>query len=532
MPLPSDGPWPPKAYEPAYTSYRDWDALYAGNPDKLRDVFSRRGPSSTSSPSVRNRASQYRGGMVGRLSRWVWGHPVPDNGRDTRLHMPLPADLSATAAKLLFGEPATLKADDKAAKERIEKLGESGLHGFLFGAAEAASALGDVYLRPVIDQAVSPDAAIPTVVHADGALPVIRWGRLVEVTFWSVVEADDNKVIRLLEHHENGRNLYRLHEGTPDRLGSDIGLAALPAHLADIAKGLDGDGAHLTGLPGLDVVRIPNDGPQREWRTDATLKYFGRSDYSGAEQWFDAADEVWTSWMRDIRLAKGRLFVPDVLLTDLGPGQGAAWDSDREIYAALNALPDQMGSNPLTATQFAIRHEEHRASIDAIQEVVLRHAGLSAATIGDPPEGAQMTATETRSRERLSFMTGGRRQGVWGPGIADYIEIHTAIEKHASMKNAVAPFRPEVEFADSVAEDPEALARIAQLLRAADAASDETLVQIVHPEWTPEQVKDEAKKLGNQRGANVEDPEFSGLGQRGSATGGGQPPKTDQDDEA
>lgn len=534
MPMPADGPWPPTAYAPAYTSYREWDALYAGNPDRLREVYSRRGTSSTAAPEVRNRPSQYRGGIVGRFSRFLWGHPVPADGRDTRLHVPLPADLSATAAKLLFGEPATFKTESKAGKGKLEAMAEEGLHGFLYGAAEACSALGDIYLRPVIDKELSPDAAIPTVVHADGAIPTFRWGRLVDVTFWSVVEADDSKVLRLFELHEKGRNSYQLCEGTRDRRGSVVSLDRLPAHLAYIKLGLDADGGYATGLDRVDVVHIPNDEPQREWRTDAYLKYLGRSDYSGSEPFFDASDEVWTSWMRDIRLAKGRLFVPDVMLTDLGPGQGASWDADREVYAALNALPDQMGPNPLTASQFAIRIEEHRGTIEALQEVCLRHAGLSASTIGDPPDGAQMTATETHARERLSFMTAGRRQGIWKSKLAAYVELHTMVEQHAKLPGAVAPFRPDVEFSDSVSEDPEALARTAQLLRAANAASTETLVQLVNPGLEPDEVKKEVERIQAEEGRKLENPEFSGLGSRSGPPPAGKdeqpkpaPPKGD-----
>jgi hypothetical protein len=528
MPMPADGPWPPTAYAPAYASYRDWDALYAGNPDRLREVYSRRGTTATASPEIRNRPSQYRGGIFGRLSRFLWGHPVPQEGRDTRLHVPVPADLSATAAKLLFGEPATFKTEGTPGKDKLEAMAEEGLHGFLYGAAEADSAFGDIYLRPVIDKELSPDAAIPTVVHADGAIPTLRWGRLVDVTFWSVVASDDTKVLRLFELHEKGRNSYQLCEGTHDRRGSIVSLDRLPEHLAYITLGLDAAGGYGTGLDRIDVIHIPNDEPQREWRTDAYLKYLGRSDYSGSEQFFDASDEVWTSWMRDIRLAKGRLFVPDVMLQDLGPGQGAAWDADREVYAALNALPDQMGSNPLTATQFAIRIEEHRGTLEALQEVVLRHAGISASTIGDPPEGAQMTATETNARERLSFMTGGRRQGIWKPKLAAYIELQTMVEKHAQLPGAVEPFRPTVEFSDSVSESPEVLARTAQLLRAANAASTETLVQMVNPGLEPDEVKNEVDRIQAEEGRKLENPEFSGLGSRSGQPPTGKPGDTEK----
>jgi hypothetical protein len=526
MPMPTDGLFPPTAYAPAYASYREWDALYAGNPDKLREAFLHRG---AGTPDIRNRPAQYRGGIVGKFARFMWGHPVPDGRKDPRLHMPLPADLAATAAKLLFGEPAKLKGPEKNtnAQGRLDRFNEAGLHGFLFGAAEACSALGDVYLRPVIDKGVSPTEAIPTVVHADGTFPVFRWGRLVECTFWSVVEADDSTVFRLFELHEKGRDTYRVARGSRDRRGDWVEWRNLPASLAHLrdfaAADLDAQDGQYTGLKDrLDVVHVPNDGPQREWRTDATLKYLGRSDFSGAEQWFDAADETWTSWMRDIRHGRSRLHVPEFMLSDLGPGKGASWDADREVYELLTSLPQQVGTSPITATQFAIRWEEHRSTIEAIQDVILRHAGLSSSTLGDPPDGAQKTATEFRATERLSFMTGDRRRGIWGPRIADYIETHTAVEQAAGLPGAVEPFRPDVTFADSVAEDPHQTAETVQLLRAAEAVSIRTAVQMAHPEWEKKDVDEEVDRIKAERPGALEDPEFSGLGSRS-----GQPPTSE-----
>ncbi|WP_431945593.1 hypothetical protein [Micromonospora marina] len=39
------------------------------------------------------------------MSRWLWDPPAATGQRDGRLHVPLPADLAATSADLLFSEP-------------------------------------------------------------------------------------------------------------------------------------------------------------------------------------------------------------------------------------------------------------------------------------------------------------------------------------------------------------------------------------------------------------------------------------------
>jgi len=528
VPIPTGGNWPPPEYAPAYAAYRDYDAWYDGSAAKLRSVYAHRDASGQSlPPSQRVRASQYGGGLVGTISRWLWGSPPPAGARDGRIHIPLPADLARTAADLIFSEPPAITSENKQVQARLKQLEEDGLHTLLLHAAEAASALGDVYLRPVRDPAIYKDRAFLTTVHADGAIPLLRWGRLIEVTFWSILASDGSKVVRLLEHHEvvngAGRIVHAVYEGTVDKLGQPVPLTeyTASAHLADL---LDSDGVEPTGLSRLDVVRIPNAGPQRQWRTIAGLKYLGRSDFDGNEPVFDALDETWTSWMRDVRLAKGRLVVPEYMLQSQGRGAGATFDADREVWAAVSALPDQNAG--ITASQFAIRVEEHRGTADDLVEQALRHAGLSQQTLGGDDGVSAQTATEVQARERMSFTTRGNRiTGAYKPGIRDAVELLLEYERVWSLGEA-EPEKPNVEFGDSVQEGPETVARVIQLLDAAGAISTETAVRMVHPDWDDTQVKEEVARIReDERSAISVEAELGGH------AGNGPPGDEDQDED-
>lgn len=516
MPMPTGGAWPPPAHQPAYTSYRRWDAWYVGDPTGLVDVY---GQESTA-PSQRIRPGQLAGGVVGMLSRWMWGNAPRRDQRDTRLHVPAPADLAAASAGLLFSEPPALTAAGKDTQAAIEAIVDGGLNTVLRHGAEIGSVLGDVYLRPVIDRDVAPNRAISTAVPADAAIPVIRWGDLVEVTLWSTLHDDRSVVLRLLEHHDvvkgAGRITYSLHQGTQQDLGRAIPLTEHPdaAYLADL---VDAGGAQATGLTQLDVVRIPNAGPQRAWRKLGPLKYHGRSDMDGNEPLFDRIDETWTGWMGDVRNARGRITVPSWMLESRGTGLGANWDADREVYSAITAQPNDQGSPQLTVTQFAIRHVEHKATIDALMEAAMRHAGLSSQTLGEEGDIA-MTATESQARERQSFVTRGDRINTWAPKLADYVELHLAVE--AIHFNGPAPERPSVAFADSVSESPEAHARTIQLLHAAEAISIETKVRMRSPDLDDIQVGKEVERIRIDFGHAVENPDTF----TGSPPPGGQPP--------
>jgi len=53
----------------------------------------------------------------------------------------------------------------------------------------------------------------------------------------------------------------------------------------------------------------------------------------------------------------------------------------------------------------------------------------------------------------------------------------------------------KVSFADAVQDSLTSLAQTAQLLKAAEAASRETLVRIVHPDWDQDQVDAEVARI-------------------------------------
>jgi A118 family predicted phage portal protein len=447
------------------------------------------------------------GGIIGSVSRWLWGSPPSATASDNRLHVPVAADLATGVASLIYSEPPRITAraigegddaePDPTQQAVVDRIVEAGLIPTLRMAAEPNAVLGDVYLRPVIDREVSPDGALTSVVHADQAVPVFRWGRLVEVTFWSEIGRTNSVVYRLLEHHDvvdgAGRITYHVYEGKDGDLGKRISLSAFPM-LAGLAGVVDEDGSQLTGLDRLDVVHYPNAGPQRRWRSNPMLKYCGRSDYDGNEQVFDQIDVAWTSWLRDIRLGAGRITVPGYMLEGQGPGKGAVWDVDREVYSAINAIPND--GTGLTVTQFAIRHAEHKATIDALFEVALRHSGLSAQTLGEQGGDVAMTATEAQARERLSFVTRGDRTATGADVIARYLTVHTMLEMVHGIGKVAEPLEGvNVEFGDSVSEAPETVARTLQLLVAADAISHEMRVRALHPEWDADQVAQEVARI-------------------------------------
>jgi hypothetical protein len=513
MPLPDGGktPWPPKYLDPVYGKIATWSAWYSGEPDQLAAIY---GGQSTND-NTGFFASERGGSLISRakrtVQRWFWGTRLPRGEQRTKLHVPLAGDIASTSADLLFSEPPTLTVDDKATQDRLDELVDDGTHANLLEAAEIAAGLGGVFLRVVWDRTIS-DRPWLSAVHPDAAVPEWTWGRLSAVTFWRILSDDGSTVVRHLERHEPGVILHAVYEGTTDTLGTPQPLTEY-AETAGIADSLDAGGNSVpTGLPKrLTAVYVPNMRPNRCWRNTPAAVPLGRADVAGTEPLMDALDETWTSWMRDLRLAKARLVVPNVYLQSNGPGQGAIFDSDREVYEQLNVLPGNDGQLKIDQVQFAIRVDEHERTATALTTDIVRAAGYAAQTFGMQGDVA-VTATETTARERKSFITRDKKIRYWRPALQEVFETLLMIDSMV-FGTGVTPARPAVEFGDGVSEDPAEMAQTLQLLESARAASIDTKVRMLHPDWDDTAVGEEVQRIKDEQGMGpVQDPgAFRGL---------------------
>jgi hypothetical protein len=251
-------------------------------------------------------------------------------------------------------------------------------------------------------------------------------------------------------------------------------------------------------VPNCDVTTA------KAWRGVPAARGWGASDFDGLESLFDNLDEIHGSWIRDLRLAKARILVARYMLDDNGPGAGASFDLDAEVYAPLKMELEESGNAPITPQQFDIRFAEHQGTAREWTERIIRSAGYSLQTFGDW-DSAQMTATEVQSRDNRSLMTRGRKLRSWRPALSAIVTKLLAVDAAVFGR----PGNPEglkVRFPDGVWETPLQLAQTAQAMRAAEAASTRTLVALLHPEWAETDVDAEAGRILTERGTPVRDP--------------------------
>jgi hypothetical protein len=301
-------------------------------------------------------------------------------------------------------------------------------------------------------------------------------------------------VWRLLERHEPGSIEYGLYRGDADTLGMMMALDDHP-EAEDLVGRVDQNGVVATGVPRLLVSYMPNVGPNRCWDHLPEAKAFGRSDFAGIESLMGSLDEAWTSWMRDLRLGKARIMLPQSMLEVEGPGGGGLFDLDREVFVQLNMLDDGSGASSLAMNQFAIRVEEHERTCNALRGQILSSAGYSAQSFGDEGNVA-VTATEVAAREKQSLTTRGLKILYQRPALLDVLTTMLWVDAVNCGAKGIDPAAElTASWPQAVQPDPEATARTLSFLETAGAISTWMKVKTLHPEWDDEDVAEEVARI-------------------------------------
>jgi len=508
-----------------------WSAWYSNDITKLQAAYGG-GVSADSTGFFASDTGGFKPTIGQRVQRFFVGQRPLGPNRNTKLPVPLGGLLCSAVGDLLWADPATFtvrvdtdkdgsgvpKAQANPTQERLNELADEGMYTMLARGAEVGAALGGHFLRVAWDKTVVPDRPFLDVVDADQALPEFRWGRLVAVTFWSVVARDGVKVWRHLERHElsplgNGVILHGLYEGEDDKLGDRVSLSSRPETMALFVltenSAVAGQVDSLT--PGLCVEYVPNTGPNRLWRTDVVGRHLGRSTLDGVEHLMDQLAETASDWMRARRAAKARVWYDKSLLGNPGPGQGSVADLDQEIYVGASETikgPNVKMSDKLQVLQPSFDPTGYEKTFTMLVEQILQLSGFALSTFGmeqTSSRSIETTATEVEARERLTFLTRARFIRTQTPHLSRILRKLLAVDKAVfGTPNVDAPIW--VEFPDSVQESMLRLAQTVQTLFVAESASADERVRILHPDWNDDMWDEEVAKWKTEFTSTVVDP--------------------------
>jgi hypothetical protein len=551
MPLPvTNVAWPPPSTAAANKLYAQWGAWYGGDPEELAAVYQDTpgfGPGSEL-PTGQPAGARFVTAIARGIQRRFWGSP-PGAGstKQHKLHIPLAGDVAATSADLLFGEPPEFlfptlggeEPDDDAGpatnptKDRLNDILElANAQAIWLEAGEIAAAYGGAYLRVRWDPVVAAHPLLDAI-PPDAAVPEWRGQQLVGVTFWRHLErlegTDSKYWWRHLEYHRAAQVQHALYRSTDEgKLGHRMPLTAHPETTAFALLVDPADGTTIvTGATGMAVEYLPNMRPNRILRGSP----LGRSDYQGVEPLMDALDEAWTSWMRDLRLGKGRIIVPKSYLRTAGRGAGATFDLEQEVFTGVDLIDSTEGGMKLEHVQFEIRVEQHDRTCTQLVAQILRGSGYSTQTFGEADEVAA-TATEVVAREAASYRTRGKKLLYARGPIARLAYAMQEIDIKQFGKDGMVAAMPKVNWPDGVAVDPQQEATTLQLLASARAASVHTLVSRLHPDWDAKKIEQEVIRIREEDAPPpVADP---GTGVAGDTAPGkpGEPGPGPADDEA
>jgi hypothetical protein len=482
-----DSPWPPPGHAHLRARWQSWRAWWSGDPAQLKQHTACTAP----------------GGYWARRA-------AKPGGRE--MHLPLAADLARTSAELVCGDTPVMEWETEAETTAWDELSQMlGWANSLLEAGETEAALGGVLLRPAWDSETAEHPFL-TVVPVDEALPEFRFGVLQSVTFveelpapagWKALERGE--VWRHLEHHESGQIRHELWLGNTSSVGHSVNLTEHPA-----TKFLTGEINTRSVRPGLLVEHIPYGLPNPLVRLP-----LGRSAFQGIESLLDAIDEVWDSWMRDIRLGKGRIMLSKEMLDPVTASSSsglfgrrgnttpaAAFDADAEAFVKLETPSEEGGkSTPITVVQFAIRFQEHAETLAALVEQCCQRAGFAPQTLGINVDG-QLSGTAMRRREQRSYRTRDRARRYMRPALERCAE--TLMLLNAELFGGPKPTkRPTLQWRETDQADPKEAAEVIDLLRRAQAASTEVLVGMAHPEWDGDQVDEEVGRIAVERAADL-----------------------------
>ncbi len=416
------------------------------------------------------------------------------------IHVPVANDISETSSAFLFSESPIIRFNSDsenmltAQKDLDTMLLKSGFYKKILEAAEVASAIGGVYLKVAWDTDISENP-IPVVVQCEQAFPTFKFGHLVKVTLVYDVFNDGSKVYRLAETIEKGKITNALYSGSADCLGLEVDLSECEA-TKSLEKEVDTAGV-------MTCVFIPNLLPNKLNRQSP----MGRSDYQGQETLMDALDEVFSAWMLDVQIARGKIHVPSGYIKELDGGR-TTFNIDTMAYEEMDIDPTAM-TKPIEATQFEIRAEQFEKTCLNLLDRIITSAGYSPQSFGLNIAGRAESGTALNVRERKSFSTTNKKQSYWEDALQNIVLAMCAIKNKYLGGSFNCDLDVTITFQDGISNNTAETANSVKILSDAKAISTDTKVRMVHPEWSDRQVEKEVERIMNDDsvGMPMDNPE-------------------------
>ncbi len=408
---------------------------------------------------------------------------------------PLPAQIAAAHADLLFGDEAAFVASAESDQDNLDQLvNATDSPSELHRAARISSSEGEVWWRAYVDREASDYPLLQWVSRLD-VVPLWRGGRPVAIAFISVLEFDytTRQTTRHIEVQAPGETRNLLYEGDDMRLGDARSLGA-HVETADLPEEWRHEPLMLAG-------RIVN-------RHSDTGVKLGRSDYSGLETMMMALNEATTIQYENARTSgKKRLFVKGEYLDSRGQLPG-----DEDVFRADDrggTLGDDKSG--IAQAEYTFEADALIAHTDDLISRIAMRAGLVAAWIGMGEEGRAESGTALRVRLLPATRTAKGKSRFWVDALPRIFGVLQLLDSMREMDGgfgrawADAAGEPMVELGDPIPTDGIEEAERGSLLVTAGLQSRETTIRELHSEWTDAEVMQEVARIAAETAERMPD---------------------------
>ena len=427
---------------------------------------------------------------------------------------PSPEIAARTLATFLFGEDARIRCAE-ASDELVQIIEDNHLHALNQEAAVTCCVDGEIFYKLDWDEDVA-ETAIISAVPSRMAFPRWRFRRLVEVAFvtrldkGSVEFAQKDKVFRHVEIRERGRITHRLFAGSDEKLGDEIDLER-----ATDLEGLESE--VVTELDDVLVRHVPL------WRTSASPQ--GISIYRGKQGLISALHALYTQDQHDAEMSKRRVAIANSYLRRDSKGR-PVFDRNLDLFELSDEAAGAIGGDnkPIHSIEFNDNTVQGQRIAQRLDEFLLA-CGIAPQSAGRSVAGAAESGTARKLAQSLTLQTVATAGRYFKPALRDVVDL--ALEIGARKLGRTVPAASEravsVEMADGLATDERELSLILQSLTFAKAASTETKVRILHPDWEDDAVEAEVEKINIQEGLVIPDV-MAALDEDGNLVDPNEPP--------
>lgn len=421
---------------------------------------------------------------------------------------PLPKQIAKTYGDFLFGEAPTFRAAAEEEQEHVDEvLGENSYVAKLRRAARQVVSEGESWWRIHVNPAIADVPLVDWYSRLD-VVPLFYGDRLLAVAFVTevfreVVADDDDEsqaaVWRHFEVHADGVVANVLFRGTDDTVGEE-------RPLEDQAATEDLPPAWMHGQPML-AGRVINDADD-----DA---YLGESDYDQVDDYFLALNEGLTISTENARLTgKDRVFVAGRLTQEDG-----GFNSGVEVFRQESeggTLGDGDSRPPIVAVE---KHYDSAAlwfHIVKLTAVALARVGIVAQLVGEDTENSGSDSSGVAIRLRF-LPTNNASEGKGAEWDAENPKIVHALLCVSALPMSTEegvpggfgkPYGgtpPSIERANPLPADDTEIVNRNALAVSASIRSLQVAIEDQHPDWTPDEVEDEIKRIREDAAAMAPD---------------------------